>query len=250
MNSPTLAPPLKFIDVLVLAGGLGTRTANILDKTPKILAPLDGRPYLDYLVHWLGRYGVRRTVLSLGHLGQEVLRYLDSHPYPSMEIVPVVEPTPMGTLGGIAHCRDQIHSDPVLVVNGDTYIDADLGAFLEFHQSQDFGGSLVCTRVDDASRYGGVEFDSRGAITAFREKPPDGGGAGYVSGGMYLLGAAALDHIGTIGTGSVERDFFADQSALRLGAFSGHFKFIDFGTPESIQEAQQFFSALGFFRDR
>lgn len=248
MPSPMSALPLKSIDALVLAGGLGTRTANVLDQTPKLLALLGGRPYLDYLVHWLGRYGVRRMVLSLGHLAEKVLQHLGSHPYPNMEIVPVVEPAPLGTLGGIAHCRGQIHSDPVLVVNGDTYIDADLGAFLKFHRSQEFGASLVCTMVDDASRYGGVDFDSDGAITAFREKQP--GGAGYISGGMYLLGAAALDRIGSIGTGSVERDFFADQSALRFGAFSGQFQFIDFGTPESIQEGQDFFSALGFFHDQ
>jgi len=250
MTSSTPALPLKSIDALVLAGGLGTRTANILEQTPKLLAPLDGRPYLDYLVHWLGQYGVHRLVLSLGYLADRVLDHLETHTYPTMEIIPVVEPAPLGTLGGIANCRDQLHSDPVLVVNGDTYVDADLGAFLDFHRSQDFGASLVCTMVDDASRYGGVEFHSGGAITAFREKQPDGGGAGYVSGGMYLLGPAALGHIGSIGTGSVESDFFADQSALRLGAFSGSFQFIDFGTPESIEEAQEFFSALGFFRDQ
>ena len=246
----TSARALKSIDALVLAGGLGTRTAEFLVQTPKLLAPLAGRPYLDYLVHWLGLYGVRRVVLSLGHLAEEVLRYLDSHTYANMEVVPIVEPAPLGTLGGIAHCRGQVHSDPILVVNGDTYIDADLGAFLEFHRSQNFAASLVCTMVDDASRYGGVEFDEQGAITAFREKQPDGGGAGYISGGMYLLGAEALDHIGSIGTGSVERDFFADQSALKLGAFAGRYQFIDFGTPESIQEAQEFFAALGFFRDQ
>ena len=242
MKASSSSLPLKSIDALVLAGGMGTRTASILDKTPKLLAPLAGRPYLDYLVDWLGRYGVRRMVLSLGHLAEEILRFLHSQPYPNMEMVPVVETMPLGTLGGIAHSRSQIHSDPALVVNGDTYIDADLGLFLDFHRSRNFGASLICTKVEDAARYGRVEIDQDGAILAFREKQLESQAAGYISGGVYLLNAGDLDRIVSIGTGSIEHDFFSVQSPSTLGGFAGDFQFIDFGTPESIRDAQEFFA--------
>jgi mannose-1-phosphate guanylyltransferase len=181
-------------------------------------------------------------VLSLGHLAEEILGYIESRPYPNMEMVPVVESTPLGTLGGIAHSRSQIHSDPALVVNGDTYIDADLGAFLEFHRSKKFSASLVCTKVDDEARYGRVEIDQDGAILAFREKQPESRVAGYISGGVYLLNASAFDRIDSIGSGSIEHDFFAVQSPSTLGGFAGDFEFIDFGTPESLKDAQKFFA--------
>ena len=58
---------LAALDVLVIAGGLGTRIQSALGDTPKLLAPIGGRPYLAYLLDWLRRFGAKRIVLGLGH---------------------------------------------------------------------------------------------------------------------------------------------------------------------------------------
>jgi NDP-sugar pyrophosphorylase family protein len=250
MNQLDAIRPLENIEALVLAGGLGTRISTVLPQTPKLLAPLAGRPYLDYLVGWLAGYGVARLVLSLGHLAEKVIGHIERNPYPDIEIVPVVEANPLGTAGGIAWARKQLHSDPVLVINGDSYVDADLGTFLEFHRLNGFGASLVCTMVDNASRYGSVEIDENLNITAFREKNTASDSAGYISSGVYLLSANALDAIAALGIGSVERDFFAVQSQISLGGFAGHFNFVDFGTPESLETAQGYFADLGIISNK
>jgi len=246
MIKPAPATSLQSVEALILAGGMGTRIGAVLGATPKLLAPLAGRPFLDYLVAWLSGYGVKRIVLSLGHLAEEVVDRLDASPYPGVEIIPVIETEPLGTAGGIANARAQLHSDPALVLNGDSYVNADLGAFLDFHGGHNFGASLLCTRVDDAARYGSVEINADGAIAAFREKQSGGTSAGYISAGVYLLSAAALDDIAALKTGSIERDFFAVQPPFTLGGYGGEFNFIDFGTPESYETAQKFFADLPF----
>jgi NDP-sugar pyrophosphorylase family protein len=58
---------LDEVDVFVLAGGLGTRVRPVLGDTPKLLAPLMRRTYLDHLLDWLQGFGAQRAVLGLGH---------------------------------------------------------------------------------------------------------------------------------------------------------------------------------------
>ena len=112
----------------MLAGGLGTRIRPVLGDTPKLLAPIGGRPYLWYLLEWLRKFGARRIVLGLGHGAGAVLDYLRAQPAADLDIVTVVEPSPLGTAGAIRFARAHLRSDPVLVLNGDTFVNADLCA--------------------------------------------------------------------------------------------------------------------------
>jgi len=70
---------LATLDVLVIAGGLGTRIKSALGDTPKLLAPIAGRPYLAYLLDWLRRFGAKRIVLGLGHQAQAVIDFFRRH---------------------------------------------------------------------------------------------------------------------------------------------------------------------------
>ena len=113
---------------------MGTRIRPVLGDLPKILAPILGRPYLAYLLDWLERFGARRVVLGLGHRAQAVVEYLeDAHPASQIEVTTVVEPSPLGTAGAIRFARGALRSDPVLVMNGDSFTDADLCAFVDRH---------------------------------------------------------------------------------------------------------------------
>src|SRR5580692_9143209 len=94
---------LAALDVLVIAGGLGTRIQSALGDTPKLLAPIGGRPYLAYLLDWLRHFGAKRIVLGLGHRAQAVIDYLDRNKtsYGDLTLVTVTEPRPLGTAGAI-----------------------------------------------------------------------------------------------------------------------------------------------------
>src|ERR1041384_6970930 len=95
------------VDLLVLAGGLGTRLGNRLNGLPKVLAPVGGAPFLDYLLASVSRQGVRRVVLALGYRAETVVNHLSSHSASGLEIVPVIETKPLGTAGAIANALDR-----------------------------------------------------------------------------------------------------------------------------------------------
>jgi len=247
VTHPASAPAqcLATLDVLVIAGGLGTRIQSALGDTPKLLAPIGGRPYLAYFLDWLRRFGARRIVLGLGHRAQAVVDYLDrsKSSYADLTVVTVTEPEPLGTAGAIRFARPNLRSDPVLVMNGDSFADADLCAFVAHHRRARAKATLLCAEVEDAGRYGRVELDRKGRIRSFIEKDPNFHGRSAVNAGVYLFSAALLDEIAGGSAVSLEHDVFGRAAAGSLAAFAGRFTFIDIGTPESLKLAERVFGA-------
>ena len=235
---------LEALDIFVLAGGLGTRIRPALGDLPKILAPILGRPYLAYLLDWLERFGARRVVLGLGHRAQAVIEYLgDRQPSTGIEVTTVVEPSPLGTAGAIRFARGTLRSDPVLVMNGDSFTDADLCAFVDRHRAAKTVGTMLCAEVEDAGRYGRVELDQSDRIGEFIEKDANFHGTALISTGVYLLSAHLLDKIAAGDAVSIERDVFERLPSGSLAVFAGRFRFIDIGTPESLALAASIFDA-------
>ena len=230
---------LAAIDVLVLAGGLGTRLEGHLLDLPKVLAPVAGRPFLDHLLGWLSRQGAHRVVLALGHRAGAVLDYLKVVRFPGLDIVPVVEPQPLGTAGAVANAVGLLRSDPVLVMNGDTLMEADLSAFLAEHQRVSAMASMVCVRVPNPGRYGRVEIDDAGRVLSFREKDPSVVTPSWINAGVYLFGRAMLDILRTVHSGSLERDVLAKLPPGSILAFRVGSRFMDIGTPEDLSAAEE-----------
>lgn len=226
---------LADLDVAVLAGGLGTRLAGAVPGLPKILAPVAGRPFVEHLLDWLAREGAKRIVFLLGYRADAVRTHLAAHPRPGMVFDSVVEPAPLGTGGALAHARPALRTDPVLVVNGDTFVDAALAPLLARRAE----AAMLCVRVPDAGRYGRIEI-ADGSVARFVEKDPDFRGEVPINAGVYLLSARLLDTIPRGRPVSLERDVF---EKLPPGSIAAHVdpraKFVDIGTPESWRGAGQ-----------
>jgi len=233
---------LEHCDSLVLAGGLGTRIRPVLGDLPKLLAPIGERTYLDFLLQWLARFGARRVVFALGHGAQPILDHLGRRPMGSLAVETVVEPRPLGTAGAVRFARAKLATDPVLVLNGDSFVDADLCAFHAAHRANGAQGTILCVEVANAGRYGRVLIDDRQRVGGFREKDSSFQGDAFISAGVYFLSAAMLDEIASGSATSIERDVFERLPAGSLAAFAGCFRFIDIGTPETLALAE---SVLG-----
>jgi mannose-1-phosphate guanylyltransferase len=226
------------IDIAILAGGLGTRLRSVLPETPKVLAPVLGKTFLDHLLDWLIGQGARRIVLCLGYRAGDVLSYLEGRSFAPLEIWTVVEPEPLGTGGAIARARPLLNSDPVLVINGDTLVDADLNMFLAGHRTAHAEASIWCTEVEDTGRYGRLEIDVHDRILRFVEKEATTGPA-WINGGYYLFGRAALKAIATLSKGSLERDILQRMRPGTIHAYRTHGRFLDIGTPETLGFARE-----------
>ena len=220
----------------ILAGGLGTRLASVLSDRPKVLAPVDGRPFLDILLEQLAGQGVRRAVLCLGVRADQVAAHLAAHPAP-LETALSIEPAPLGTAGALALARGLLGAGPALVMNGDTHVDFDLAGFLAAHRSGGAWGTILTVSVPDVSRYGTLDLAGDGTVLAFREKDPARTGAGWINAGICLMEAPLLDLVAGHESGSLERDVLAALPPGRLRAHRTLGGFIDIGTPDSLAEA-------------
>jgi NDP-sugar pyrophosphorylase family protein len=230
---------LAGLDVVVLAGGLGTRLRAVVADRPKVLAPVAGRPFLDHLLAWLARQGARRVVLALGHLAEQVEDHLAARGgVPAgLSVETAREPEPMGTGGALAFCRPRLCSDPVMVVNGDTFVEVGLAAFAASFAASGAEAGLVAVRVPDAARYGRLELSAAGRVERFAEKDAAATGPAWINGGIYLLTARALDRLPP-GPSSLERDLLERLPPGSVAAFpAGGGRFIDIGTPASLAEA-------------
>ena len=230
-------PGLFGIDVVVLAGGLGTRIRGVLGDTPKVLAPINGRPFLDHLLDHLASLNAGRAVLCLGVGADQVITHLKANP-PPLPVITVIEPAPLGTGGTLRFALPSMVGDPVMVMNGDTWLETDFAAFLAEHRRAARPVSLLCIAVDDVSRYGQVELDADGMVTRFAEKNPDYAGPGLINGGAVLLSRLALDRLAQDQGASLERDFLGQlPPGWIFGWRAEGAAFIDIGTPASLAQA-------------
>jgi D-glycero-alpha-D-manno-heptose 1-phosphate guanylyltransferase len=229
------------IDAIVLAGGFGSRLREALPDRQKVTAPIGGKPFLSKLIDWLTNAGVGRIVLAAGHRASDVeevaAAYAGRRPAVSMS----VEPAPLGTGGAARLALQMTGSDPLLVLNGDSFANIDLAALRGFHAARHARISLALVAAPSASRYGLVETDSAGAVCSFSEKPAASGG-GAINAGIYLFERAALSALPQQIPMSLERDVFPRLINHGLYAMLFDAAFIDIGTPESLQAAAGFFS--------
>jgi mannose-1-phosphate guanylyltransferase len=182
--------------------------------------------------------------LCLGYQAEQVHTHLKSHAPPGLTLVPVVEPEPLGTAGALRWARANLTSDPMLVLNGDTFVDMDLGEFLADWQPGSSELAMLCVQLDRVDRYGRVELDGQGRVLGFAEKSPLPRGAGLINAGIYLFSQAMLDRLARMPGSSLEKDFFPTLPEGTIQAKVVRATFIDIGVPDSLAEAQRVLPAV------
>ena len=219
------------MEAVILAGGLGTRLRSVVSEVPKCMAPVDGKPFLQYMLEWLSRFDVSHVVLSVGYLREVIFAFIDSREWP-FEISYAVEEEPLGTGGGIRLALTKCREDRVIVLNGDTFFNVDLKA-LTFAAPV----TLALKPMRDFDRYGAVDL-AGGLVTGFHEKTACT--EGLINGGVYALVRSRLDLAFYPGRFSFEKDLLEPLAAARLVAGQvqeGYF--IDIGIPEDYTRAQR-----------
>jgi D-glycero-alpha-D-manno-heptose 1-phosphate guanylyltransferase len=227
-------------EAIILAGGLGTRLSSVVKDTPKSMALVNGRPFLEYLLDYLEVYDINHVILSVGYKHKDILDHFGKQ-YKSIQLEYAIEDEPLGTGGGIKKAFDLIHGNKALVFNGDTMFRIDLIRLFDFHSSRLSKFSLVLREVEDVSRYGSVEGDENRKITAFNEKG-EKSGKGLINGGVYLVSKSFFQIHDFPKKFSIEKDCFEKMvdSFPFYGLICRQY-FIDIGIPEDYQKAQDDF---------
>jgi D-glycero-alpha-D-manno-heptose 1-phosphate guanylyltransferase len=223
------------MEAIVLAGGLGTRLAAKLGGIPKAMAPVAGRPFLEILLGRLSRAGYTRALLSVGHLHQ-VIQDRFGATFRGISLDYVIENSPLGTGGAIRLALSQASEGNVLVLNGDTFLEADYAAMMRFHAAQSVSMTIAVTRQPDIARYGGVLVEEN-RIVGFQEKGRSG--PGLINAGAYVIDKNLPWPQTLPERFSFEMDFLAPQiTRFAPAAFEVDGFFLDIGIPEDLARAQ------------
>ncbi len=233
---------LSKTDIVILAGGLGKRLASVTGGGQKILAEIDGKPFISILIDYIASQGGRRFILCTGHGAKSVEDTLRGA-HPQLEIIFSVEQEPLGTGGAIKQGASYVKTDRFIAMNGDCFCVIDYNALIAFHKAQGAQASLGVTQLADAREYGTIEVDAQKNITAFKEKQPQLCPA-LINTGTYCLNRQVFDLVQTPQKFSIEYDFFPHLVGQGFCAFEVANQFIDIGTPDRYQWAKQHLASL------
>jgi NDP-sugar pyrophosphorylase family protein len=220
-------------DAVVLCGGRGTRLQSVLDDRPKPMAPVHDRPFLEWLLLHLAGEGVRRVILAIGHRGEQIREHFGAGRF-GLEVICSAEEQPLGTGGALHRAAAFSSSSPLLALNGDSYCRFDLAQMMKLHTVRAAEATIWLAPVAARDRFGSVEVDEEGRVTAFGEKLH--GGRGMANAGVYLLRPGVVAAIAE--PSSLERDLLPGLVGHGLWAIPGTSPLVDIGTPESLLEAE------------
>jgi len=225
------------VEAIILAGGTGTRLRDVVSDVPKPMAPVRGRPFLEWQLLELERQGFQRVVLSVGYLAEKIRRHFGLR-HGALEIDYAQEDQPLGTGGAVRLALRKVQSPCCVILNGDSFFDINLAVMEREHAAAAADVTLALKPMKHCARYGTVKMKD-GRVTAFAEKSDHGPEEGLINGGVYLLPVAIFDGLALPERFSLERDFLTPFCAsLHFhGSICDGF-FIDIGVPDDYLRAQ------------
>jgi len=220
------------MQVVVLAGGFGTRLRPWTYEIPKPILPMLDKTLLEHVVEVVPENMVDEVVVAGGYKVDDIEEYFKQADVP-YDVTIVKEMEPLGTGGALGNCRDVI-SGQFVCLNGDIISSLDMQVGMELHKENGGIGTLALWEVEDPTRFGIVGLNEQQRVTQFKEKPKkEEVFSNLINAGSYLFEDSIFDYIPK-GRSSLEREVFpvlAREHQLNGFSFEGYF--IDAGTPRS-----------------
>jgi D-glycero-alpha-D-manno-heptose 1-phosphate guanylyltransferase len=223
------------MEAIILAGGMGTRLSKVVTDVPKPMAPVNGKPFLFYLLQWIKKYPIEKIILSIGYKSESIVNYFGKS-FNDIPFTYVIEEKPLGTGGALKFALKKTKGKNILALNGDSYFPIDLNKFILEHSENNHLFSVALKRMKDFSRYGSVECLGN-TIIKFNEKKfyHDG----LINGGIYLINRQFIESKQLPAVFSLEKEILEKEvqtSELKCKIFDD--VFIDIGIPEDYLRAE------------
>ena len=198
--------------VVIFAGGLGTRISEETDVRPKPMVEIGGKPILWHIMKIYSHYGFNEFIVCLGYKGYVIKEYFmnyflhnaditldlahnkmqvhgsDTEPF---KVTLVETGLQTKTAGRLQQVQRYTGNEDFMLTYGDGVGDIDIAALLKHHQSHDKVATVTAVQLE--ARFGGMDLDPNGAVTAFREKAKDEGK--WINGGFFVLRPEVFNYL-------------------------------------------------------
>lgn len=224
-------------DAIILCGGAGSRLRDVTDA-PKAMVTIGGRPFLEVLLRQLRRHEFERVILAVGYRADVIQSHFGNEAF-GLRLLYSRELIPLGTGGALRNAADLVQSSVALVLNGDSYTNADLSGFQMRHDGSGADMSLLVVPPDGREDCGTVSVEPSGRVAAFYEKQASAG-AKYINSGIYLLSRQLLSEIPAGSAVSLEKEMLPlwMNRGKSIRAVIDPATCHDVGTPERYRNAQ------------
>ena len=224
---------------VILAGGLGTRLKEAVPDLPKPMAPIRGRPFLEYQMDYWINQGVMQFILSVCYLKQTIIDYFGAT-YHGISIEYAIEEKPLDTGGGLLLAAQGLN-EPFLVLNGDTFFEVDLNKLSNFHVEHKSEWTFSLFRTDHPGRYMGMDVATNGEILSFQSGLSHSNH--LANGGVYLINPSVLDRLDWQEGSKVSLEDELLPDFISAGGVTYGMEcpgiFIDIGVPEDYRRAAE-----------
>ncbi len=230
------AEAIKISEAIILAGGLGTRLKSAVPDLPKCLAPVNGKPFISYVIQYLKEQGVEKFIFALGYKREFFERFLKAE-QSTINYQVSTEQEPLGTGGAIKAACLQATERNVLITNGDTLFKVDVNNISAFHFKSGADCTLALKPMQNFERYGVVELDNDYSVKNFKEKKYYK--EGLINGGLYALNVQRFLKKELPEKFSFEKNYLEKfYSERKIYGMVQDAYFIDIGIPEDYTRAQ------------
>ena len=222
-------------EAIILAGGMGTRLQAVVNDVPKCLAPINGAPFLGYLLHYNHAQGINHFVLSVGYKADKIKDYISSLKL-TFSISYCEETKPLGTGGAILQSLNYITTNNVIVLNGDSLFNYKMPELLHTHTTSQATCTVALKPMRNYNRYGSVSLTGS-TVTQFHEKKQVA--QGLINTGVYMVNTKKLKAIKLPPVCSFETAYLQENTSTNAihGCVQDAY-FLDIGIPEDYKQAQ------------
>jgi len=221
---------------IILAGGMGTRLQSVVNDRPKVMAEIEGKPFLSCLLDILLRQGIKNVVLAVGYKREFIVNYYN-YKYKDIELKYSIEDAPLGTGGAIRQALDYAEDENVFIVNGDTYFDVDYKGMSDFHDKNNAQITIALKELLDFDRYGSIQIANNRIVDFIEKKKIT---QGLINGGVYLIRKNIFNGFSLTETFSFEIDFLQKYfTKMVCYGYISTGEFIDIGIPEDYSLAKE-----------
>lgn len=227
---------MKLNELVILAGGSGTRIREQIPGLPKTLAPIGNKTFIDYLLRYHIKQGFDRFIFCLGQFQEQVIDHLEKN-HPELEKIYVCETLPLGTGGAVKNALPKTRDNTVMIVNGDTYFAIQTDKAAAFHHMCGAECTMMLKSMVDVQRYGQVELGTDYRVRGFEEKGIFK--QGLINGGTYILNKRLFLENDFPDKFSFEKEYLEKSfGSRRIYGVKQEGYFIDIGIPEDLARAQ------------